>query len=155
MIQTLTLETGTKGGEAVRENDLKKLLKSIPTLSKQTTLDSLPDGVIADVRYVTAPESSRDRIITDYLATLPDAPLTEEERKEKEERERRDKALRAREWEVSQERRKNAANEAMAKQFMREEEAAIERAKNVSKRGLLGHLKKEEEEAATPANDVE
>ena len=130
----------------MRENDLKKLLKSIPTLSKQNSLDNLPDSVLADVRYVTAPESSRDHIITEYLATLPDAPMSEEERKEKEERERREKALKAREWEVLQDKRKNAANEAMAKEYMREEEAAIERAKKVGKRGLLGHLKKEEEE---------
>lgn len=131
----------------MRENDLKKLLKTTPTLSKQTTLDTLPDSVIADVRHVTAPEGTRDRIITEYLATLPDAPMSEEERKEKEERERREKALRAREWEVLQDKRKNAASEAMARQFLREEEAAIERAKKVGKRGLLGHLKKEE----TPA----
>jgi hypothetical protein len=130
--------------------DLKKLLKSTPSLSKQMTLLSLPDSILADVRYVTAPESSRDRIITEYLSTLPDAPISEEERKAKEERERRERALREREWQVRKEKRMNAADEAIAKQMLREEEAAIERAKQVSKKGLLGHLRKEKEE--TPAS---
>lgn len=129
----------------MRENDLRKLLKSTPSLSKPTTLLSLPESVLADVRYVTAPATSRDRIITDYLSTCPDVPVSEADRRDSDERERREKALQEREWAVRLEKRRNAAEEAAAKQFLREEEAAVERAKQVGKRGLLGHLKKEDE----------
>ena len=131
----------------MRENDLRKLLKSTPSLCKQTTLLSLPESVLADVRYVTAPAPSRDNIIADYLSTCPDAPVNEADRRDTEERERREKALREREWAVRRSKQRNAAEEAAARQFLREEEAAIERAKQVGKRGLLSHLKKEDEEA--------
>jgi hypothetical protein len=87
--------------------------------------------------------------------TLPDAPISEEERKAKEERERRERALREREWQVRKEKRMNAADEAMAKQMLREEEAAIERAKQVGKKGLLGHLRTEKDETPTSAASSE
>ncbi|KAI5849753.1 hypothetical protein BZA05DRAFT_374931 [Tricharina praecox] len=140
-----------KTSESIREVDLKKLLKSTPSLTRNTALHMLPDSVLADARYVTAPESSRDSIITEFLASLPEVVLTEEERKANEERERRGKALREREWAVRQEKRRNAADEAMAKQLLRDEEAVIERAKIVGKKGLLGHLRKEEAKEETPA----
>lgn len=142
---------GNKTSESIREVDLKKLLKSTPSLTRDTTLLTLPESVLVDARYVTAPEPSRDSIIAEYLSTLPEVVLSEEERRAKEERERREKALREREWAVRQGKRRNAADDALARQLLRDEEAAIERAKIVGKKGLLGHLRKEEAKEETPA----
>jgi len=129
-----------KISEPLRENDLKKLLKST-TLSRDTTLETLPESILVDVRYVTAPDNARDKVIQDYLATLPEDPEKEKERKE---RERRDQALRERERTVKKEQWKLRGEEQRAKEMLREEEAMIERAKVVGKRGLLGHLIKED-----------
>jgi hypothetical protein len=116
-------------------------------LTRQTTLDDLPESILVDVRYVTAPEKVRDKIIKDYLETLPDAPMGAEEKKEKEERERREQALRERERMVKKEQWKLKSEEQRARDMLREEEAMIERAKIVSKRGLLSHIIKKEEGA--------
>jgi hypothetical protein len=140
----------------IREADLLKLLKSTPSLSRQTTPLTLPAHIFTDVRYIVVPDESRDSITSSYLSTLPSAPPSSEaERKEKEEHERREKALRGREWTVMREKRRNAVDGAAARRLLAEEEAAIERAKMVGKKGLLSHLKKKEEEEMDEAVLVE
>ncbi|RPA96672.1 hypothetical protein L873DRAFT_1829322 [Choiromyces venosus 120613-1] len=131
-----------KISEPLRENDLKKLLKSTTTLTRHTTLETLPESILVDVRYVTAPENVRDKIIQDHLATLPEDP---EQEKEQKERERREQALRDRERTVRKEQWRLRGEEQRAKDMLREEEAMIERAKVVGKRGLLGHIVKKED----------
>ncbi|PWW80782.1 hypothetical protein C7212DRAFT_274136 [Tuber magnatum] len=139
-----------KISETLRENDLKKLLKSTATLSHYTTLDTLPESILLDVRYVTAPDNTRDKVIQDHLATLPEDP---EEEKERKERERREQALRGRERAVRKEQWKLRGEERRAKEMLREEEAMIERAKVVGKRGLLGHIIKREDTAGNEKGD--
>ena len=141
-----------KISEPLRENDLKKLLKSTTTLSRHTTLETLPESILVDVRYVTAPNNARDKVIQDHLATLPEDPEKEKERKE---RERRDQALRERERTVRKEQWKLRGEEQRAKEMLREEEAMIERAKVVGKRGLLGHIIKKEDTTESEKGDKE
>jgi hypothetical protein len=121
----------------LRESDFKKLLKSAPSLTRSTTLLTLPDSVLVDVRYVTCPESSRESILMEYVSTLPE---TVESREEEEKQLRREKALRDREWVVECERRRNRVEEERAKELLRGKERAVERAKMVGKKGLKSHL---------------
>lgn len=134
-----------KTAEPIRENSLKKLLKSTSGMCRSTPLDSLPESILIDVRYVTAPEKIRDVIIKDHLATLPETPVDEEEKRAREERERKERALRDRETIVRKEQWRLRGEEQRAKDMLREEEAMIERAKIVGKKGLLGHIIKREE----------
>lgn len=134
-----------KTPESVRENDLKKLLKSTAVMCRSTSVNNLPNSILTDVRYVTAPEKIRDAIIKDHLATLPEAPVDEEEKKAREESEKKGRALRDRETTVRKEQWRLRGEEQRAKDMLKEEEAMIERAKIVSKKGLLGHIIKKEE----------
>ncbi|KAL7276209.1 hypothetical protein RUND412_000794 [Rhizina undulata] len=129
----------------LRENDLKKLLKSTSSLTRQTVISNLPDSITTDVRYVVAPEKTRDEIITAHISTLPATAESEETRREREEKVRKEMALRERERTVRREQARYRDEERAARDRLREEEAAIERAKVVGKRGLLGHLVKKEE----------
>ncbi|KAG0130891.1 hypothetical protein HOY82DRAFT_578986 [Tuber indicum] len=141
-----------KISEPLRENDLKKLLRSTTTLSRHTTLETLPESVLVDVRYVTAPDNIRGKVIQDHLATLPEDL---EEEKGRKERERREQALRDRERAVRKEQWKFRGEEQRAKEMLKEEEAMIERAKVVGKRGLLGHITKKEGTAEGVKDDNE
>ncbi|KAG0639452.1 hypothetical protein HOY80DRAFT_1009532 [Tuber brumale] len=141
-----------KISEPLRENDLKKLLRSTTTLSRHTTLETLPESILVDVRYVTAPDNVRDKVIQDHLATLPEDL---EEEKGRKERERREQALRGRERAVRKEQWKFRGEEQRAKEMLKEEEAMIERAKVVGKRGLLGHIVKKEDTAEGVKGDME
>lgn len=132
---------GLKTSATIRENDLRKLLKTTHGLTSRTGLDELPDNIVTDVRYQACPEESRDRLIQDYLRTLPAEAMSEEDRKKREEDERRQAAIREREMQVKRQQASARYEEQRAKQLLREEEAAIERAKQVGKRGLLGHLR--------------
>lgn len=114
-------------------------------MCRSTTLDNLPESILTDVRYVTAPENIRDAIVKDHIETLPEAPIDEEEKKAREERERKERALRDRETTVRKEQWRLRGEEQRARDMLREEEAMIERAKIVGKKGLLGHIIKKEE----------
>lgn len=136
-----------KISEPLRLNDLKKLLNSATTtLSRRTTLEILPESILVDVRYVTAPDNLRDQTILEHLATLPDlSTANPEDAKAREGRERTEHALRIRERTVRKEQWKFKGEEQRARDALKEEEAMIERAKVVGKRGLLGHIIKKED----------
>lgn len=114
-------------------------------MCRSTTLVNLPESILTDVRYITAPENIRDAIVKDHIETLPEALIDEEEKKVREERERKERALRDRETTVRKEQWRLRGEEQRAKDMLREEEAMIERAKIVGKKGLLGHIIKKEE----------
>jgi len=132
------------------KSDLSSLLRAQPLalLNRDTTLDSLPSNVLADVRFISLPPSTRDSMITTYLSTLPPAPegvvySAEEEAeraRQRAERARREKALADRERRVREEKRKQERDLAYGKGRLKEEEEEIERALKVGKEGLKGHL---------------
>jgi hypothetical protein len=132
------------------KSDLSALLRAQPlaSLNKSTTINTLPTGILTDLRYISLPLSTRNSLIETYLSTLPSAPegsvLSAEEEaaqaKKWAERDRREKALADRERRVREEQRKQERDLAYGKARLREEEAEIERAMRVGKEGLKGHL---------------
>lgn len=139
-----------KLSESVRKADLLTLLKGVPLklLNRNTTLDSLPQQVLAHLHYVSLAPATRDRLIQSYLRDLPLAPeaddMSEEQRledaKRREERRRREQALADRERKVEDERRQNEKDEARAKRDLREEERELQQAMAVGNRGLQSQI---------------
>ncbi|KAF2745319.1 hypothetical protein M011DRAFT_460214 [Sporormia fimetaria CBS 119925] len=136
--------------QAQLKSELSALLKEQPlaTLNASTTLDTLPDAVLTDLRFISLPASIRDSLVETYISTLPAAPedaatsAEEQEvaRKQKAERERREKALAERERRVREEKRRQERDLAYGKGRLREEEDEIEQAMRVGKQGLRGQL---------------
>lgn len=139
---------------AMKQSELKSelslLLKAQPlaTLNRSSTLETLPEAVLTDLRFISLPQSTRDPLVETYVSTLPSAPegaaaSAEEEAemaKKRAERERREKALAERERRVREEKRKQERELAYGKGRLREEEEEIQRAMKVGKEGLRGHL---------------
>jgi hypothetical protein len=132
------------------KSDLTALLRSQPlaSLHRSTTIDTLPEPVLTDIRYISLPPSTRNSLIETYISTLPPAPegaaaSAEEDaeaNKKWEERRRREKALAERERRVQEERRKQERELAYGKGKLREEEMEVERAMKVGKEGLRAQL---------------
>lgn len=132
--------------ESTRKADLEALLKGLPLklFNRGTSLDSLPQQLLAHVHYISLPSGTRDPIIESAIRTLPNAPeaddLTDEQRvedsKKKEERRRRENAMAERERKVEDEKRRNDKEEARARRDLREEERELQRAMAVPNRGL-------------------
>ncbi|KAF2279082.1 uncharacterized protein EI97DRAFT_227251 [Westerdykella ornata] len=142
---------------ADREADLKALLQAQPLgkLNNRTTLDTLPDAVRADLRFISLPGPARDSLVERFISTLPPPPedaqqagLSEEQQaelaKKKAERERRERALREREDRVREERRRLEREAAFGREALREGEEEIQRAMRLGKEGLRGRLEGEE-----------
>jgi hypothetical protein len=139
---------------AMKQSDLKAdlsaLLKSqnIAALNRSTTLDTLPEAVLTDLRFISLPSSVRDSLVETYISTLPPAPEgaaasaeeQEQAAQKRAERERREKALADRERRVREEKRKQERELAYGKHRLREEEEEIQRAMRVGKEGLRAHL---------------
>ncbi len=129
------------------KSDFLNLLKAQPLkeLNNKTQPSSLPMSVLSDTKYISLPVSERDRLVEEYISTLPPPPEvgeeeSEEVKKEKKERERREKALAEREGRVAEEKRRQERDLAFGRGRLREEEEQIERAMNVGKGGLRSHL---------------
>lgn len=141
---------------AMRSSDLKSdlsaLLRAQPLaiLNRSTTLDTLPQTVLSDIRFISLPPSSRESLIETYIMTLPSPPpgaateysAEEQAQRDKQarERERRENALQERERRVREEKKRQERDLAYGKGRLREEEEEIERALNVGKSGLKAHL---------------
>jgi hypothetical protein len=64
--------------ESTRKSHLKEMLASLDLtqLHRDSTLDSLPSTVLADVRYISLPDQIRDGLIEAYICTLPPPSAT-------------------------------------------------------------------------------
>ncbi|KAF2009624.1 hypothetical protein BU24DRAFT_428522 [Aaosphaeria arxii CBS 175.79] len=132
------------------KSDLSALLKAQPlaSLNRDTTIDTLPQSILTDLRFISLPGSTRDSLVKTYISTLPAAPegaaaSAEEEAeaaKKRAERQRREKALADRESRVREEKRKAEREAAYGKHRLREEEDEIQRAMKVGKEGLRAQL---------------
>lgn len=138
------------------EADLKKLLEAQPVakLNNSTTLDTLPDAVRVDLRFISLPGSRRGSLVEAYISSLPPPPedaeqaqLSEEQQaelaKKKAERERRERALWEREERVRNQKRRLEREAAFGREALREGEEELERAMRVGKDGLRGMLERE------------
>ncbi|CAI6331970.1 unnamed protein product [Periconia digitata] len=132
------------------KSDLVSLLRAQPlsTLNHSTSLSTLPETILSDLRFISLASSTRDPVIETYLSTLPPPPEGNldpaeedaETAKKREERKRREKALAQRERKVREEKRRQERDLAYGKGRLREEEMEIERAMNIGKEGLKGQL---------------
>lgn len=128
-----------KTSSAIRESDLKSLLNSVTSLTRNHTPATLPHSVTSDVRYHVCPPESRDSIIQDHLSRLPEVIEDDDGKGRKEDKSAL--ALRERELAVRKARMARRGEEERAKWTLRREEEEIERAKNVGRKGLATHLK--------------
>ncbi|EEQ32202.1 hypothetical protein McanMca71_005415 [Microsporum canis] len=137
--------------ESTRKSDLSMLLKSIPlsSLHRSTSVDSLPQQILCDLRYISLPTQIRDELIESYILTLPPAPeqpdiqdAEEEEERLKKEQERRmrEKALHDREIRVQEEKRKQRRAVIQGKDSLRQEDAEIQRAMRIGREGLKSYI---------------
>ncbi|PVI02803.1 hypothetical protein DM02DRAFT_717128 [Periconia macrospinosa] len=130
--------------------DLTSLLRAQPlaTLNRSTSMSSLPESILTDLRYISLAPSTRDSLIKTYLSTLPPPPegtstSAEEDAeasRKREERRRREKALAQRERKVQEEKRRQERELAYGKGRLREEEMELDRAMKVGKEGLKAQL---------------
>jgi len=123
-----------------RENDLRKMLKTVKDITRSTPIDSLPPSIICDIRYVTVPKVTREIIVEEYLKTLLEDFSSEEEGAVEDRLEKQRKALEDREAAVRREQQYNNRDIARSKELLREKADEIRKAMNVGKEGLLGHL---------------
>ena len=134
--------------QSTLKSDFLNLLKAQPVsvLNNKKSLASLPSQLLSDIKFYSLSPEVRDKLVEDFISTLPPPPeVVEEEeseavKRERAERHRREKALADRERRVAEEKRKQERNLAFGKGRMKEEEEQIERAMNVGKGGLRGHL---------------
>ena len=139
--------------ESTRKADFLVLLKSIPprSLNKDPRLGSLPQEVLSHLHYISLPPSTRDRIVSSHIASLPplvsqgadpDGEVDHGELKAEEAKRRKlEAALEAREREVGEAKRKAEKEERWARKGLEEEERELRRAMQVNGRaGLLAQL---------------
>ncbi len=150
--------TRLKLPESTRKTDLKDLLESTPSehLHRNSIQDTLPTGILTDLRYISLPSRTRDPLIEAYISTLPfplpnlsaagqSASDQAEADKKVAERQKREQALREREKMVQEEKRKATGALRRGKEVLRDEEREIEEALRISGReGLRGYLKEME-----------
>ncbi|KAF3917804.1 hypothetical protein ABW20_dc0104438 [Dactylellina cionopaga] len=138
-----------------RENDLRKYLKTVKDLTRQSTVDDLPSSVACDIRFVAVPKDRREPIVEAHIRSLPDdAGMAAGLSKDSLEKQRR--ALQDREEAVRREQFYNRKEIARGKDALRETEMEIKRAMNVSREGLLTHLEPmEEKDADKDTEDTE
>jgi|SRR5579871_5874840 len=135
-----------------RENDLRKFLKTVNDLTRQSNIENLPPSVACDVRFVAVPRDRREIIVEEHLRSLPeDAGGKQDSSKDNLEKQR--KALQDREAAVRREQQYNRRDIARGKEALRETEMEIKRAMDVGKEGLLAHL--EPAKKASVAEDGE
>lgn len=143
------------------ENDLQKLLKTIPGLNRSTALDKLPMSILTDVRYFAYPLSalsggaasptqplSREQVIHSYLSSLPAEVIQISSGKRLSGKELKEKqqlgALRERERTVRREQGRLRGEIERGRELLRGEEREVERAvREVCRKGLVGSLEAE------------
>ncbi|KAL8909124.1 MAG: hypothetical protein Q9171_005190 [Xanthocarpia ochracea] len=145
--------------ESTLKSDLVSLLKSMPlhALNRSTSMAALPPTMLTNIHYIALRPSIRNSLIETHISTLPEAPDTledpkerEEKTRQKQEREQR-KALAERQTQVQKEKKK--AREALeySKGVMREGEREVQEAMKVGKEGLLSYIEKDEQSSSYPA----
>ncbi|EGD99228.1 hypothetical protein TESG_06667 [Trichophyton tonsurans CBS 112818] len=137
--------------ESTRKSDLSSLLKSIPlsSLNMSSSIHSLPQQILSDIRYISLPSQTRDELVRSYILTLPAAPeqtdtLDDAEKaeqlKKEQDRRKREKALHDREMRVQEEKRRQQRAVMHGKDALRQEDEEIQRAMNVGREGLKSYM---------------
>ena len=147
--------------EATRKADMEQLLQAAPLtiLNHDTTLDTLPTTILANIKFISLPTQTRDALVEKHISTLPPPPMDGDEalllsaeeaaarEKKREERQRREAALADRERRVQEEKRRQRGALRHGRELLRDEVEQLDRAvKAVGKDGLKAYMEVEEEE---------
>ncbi|KAK6354905.1 hypothetical protein TWF696_004036 [Orbilia brochopaga] len=128
----------TKTSVETREGELRKYLKTVKDLTRNSSIDNLPSSISCDIRYIAVPRDKRERIVEDHIQSLPEDAGEKDAANDNLEKQR--KALQDREAAVRREQFYNSKDIARGKEALRETEMQIKRAMNVGKEGLLSQL---------------
>ena len=146
--------------ESSRKEDLSALLKemTLRTLNRDSTLSTLPPALLTDLKFISLPSTTRDRLLERHILTLPPAPVETSDRLYSEQqteanristdRLRREAALAGRERVVQEEKRKQRGALKHGRDMLRDEAAQLDQARRVGKQGLRSHMRSEGEDQA-------
>lgn len=133
--------------QSTLKTELTSLLKAQPISALNRNTATLPTALITDLKYYCLAASIRDPLIETYINTLPPAPadaMSAEEEADimmkKQERKKREDALKERERQVEEAKRRQRRDLAYGKGQLREGEKELERATNVGRGGLKAQL---------------
>lgn len=135
--------------ESTRKSDLSALMKTIPlsALNRSTSINALPQVLLADLKYISLPPEVRDPLIQAYITTLapaPDAEASAEDEMDvsarRKDSERREKALAERERRVQEDKNRQRRELEYGKGRLREEQWELDKAMRVGKDGLRAQL---------------
>jgi hypothetical protein len=136
-----------KMSESDRKEDLAKLLKDASKtgqVHRESTVDTLPNEVLRDVKFHTLPSALRDEVLEDLIVKLPPPSGNEsaqtELAKQRDERRRREEALAERQRRVEEEKRRTFGAVRHGREMLRDEAEQLERAKRVGKDGLMSYM---------------
>lgn len=141
----------TKLDESERKDDVWRMLKKMPVGSEwnrdiDPSEGSLPDILLADVRWISIKLSSRERLVRDFITRLPHADETDDgdehggtKAGDRDERKRRE-ALQQRQRQVEEAKSKQQRDARHGKEQLLQEEAELRRAMKVGHAGLKGQL---------------
>lgn len=139
--------TRLKMSESDRKDDLAKLLREASKqghIHRETTIESLPNEVLRDVKFHALPTRLRADLLDTLTPTLPppsgDNAVQAELAKQREERRRREEALADRQRRVEEEKRRTDGAVRHGRDMLRDEAEQLERAKRIGRDGLIGYL---------------
>jgi hypothetical protein len=132
--------------ESKRISEFTAVLKNLPLsdLNRETSMEALPTALLTDIKYISVPASIRDPMIETYISFQAAAPETAmaadaaaDLAAKRQERKKREDALKERERQVEETKRRQRRDLAYGKGQLREEEMELQRAMDVSGRGGL------------------
>jgi WW domain/FF domain len=136
-----------KMSESDRKEDLAKLLKDASKkrqIHRESTVDTLPNEVLRDVKFHAMPSALRDEVLEDLLVKLPppsgDEAAQTELAKQRDDRRRREEALAERRRRVEEEKRKTFGAVRHGREMLRDEAEQMERAKMVGRDSLMSYM---------------
>lgn len=136
-----------KMSESDRRDDFMKLLQEASKngqIHRETTLETLPNEVLRDVKVYALSATLRDMVLHTVTATLPppsgEEAVQRELVKKQEERRRREDALAERQRRVEEEKRKSYGAVRHGREMLRDEAEQLDRAKRVGRDGLIGYM---------------
>jgi len=139
----------TKKDRGALEKDLKALLAEVipgRNWNRDTSLESLPAKVLADVRFISLKGEVRDGVVEDFVRRLPrskDVEDVEEDAEDKQarlDRAKRTDALRERQRQVEEDNRRQQRDLQVGQRRLQEGEEELRRATQVGKEGLRSAL---------------
>ena len=139
--------TRLKMSESERRDDVAKLFRDASKqgqIHRETTIETLPNEVIRDVKFHALPTTLIEEILRTLTPTLPlpsgNGAVQAELAKQREERRRREEALAERQRKVEEEKRKAHGALRHGRELLRDEAKELQRAQTIGRDGLMGYM---------------